>query len=367
MPFTLTWDMETHYEVAGEGHPLVLIHDLTLDGRIWNPQWKVFPRAARVVRYDLRGHGESSSPAAPFSADNLVLQLRTLLDTLKITRPVLVGHSFGAAIAVHFALRHRTRAAALVLASPAIWGAPGEGGSSDRALPGPSIDPGLLEDPRAHKKALKDWLESDLFAATRRNEQAFRWIENIVLAHGCAPWKSAEPFIRPDDWSNLPELDLPVLVLCGSDEDARLRGAARALGDRIRGARVIELPQAGRFANVESPADFNRRVLDFLQAESFARALPPGAEIPPKTRRKKKPRGDRKKPEGERFRPPPTEERPQPSKGKPERRRRRRRRPRSADETAPGRGGRSAPAEPPKEEKRSFWSRLFGKKKPKED
>ncbi|MFH1679911.1 MAG: alpha/beta hydrolase [Candidatus Eisenbacteria bacterium] len=366
MPSTLTWDMETHFETAGEGHPVVLIHGLTLDLRIWNPQWKVLSRGAHVVRYDLRGHGESSAPAGLYSAENLAMQLRTLLDALRISRPILVGHAFGAALALHFALLHRTRVAALVLANPEIWGAPVPEESAYQPGKSPIDDAGVVEDPRTCKRALQAWLQSPLFEATRRNQQAFRAIESIALAHGCAPWTRPEPFEQPDDWSSLSSIDIPTLVLFGSNEDAYFRAAARSLGERIPGTRVIELPETGHAANVEKPVEFNRHALEFLQALGFVGALRPGAEIPPKARRKKRPRGGRKKPEREPFRPPPPEEKPPASKPQRERRRRRRR-PRR-DEAAPAGGERPprekrpAPAEPPKEEKRGFWSRLFGKK-----
>jgi pimeloyl-ACP methyl ester carboxylesterase len=52
-------------EIAGAGEPLVLIHGFSLDHRMWDDQFEAFAQAYRVVRYDLRGFGQSALPAGP--------------------------------------------------------------------------------------------------------------------------------------------------------------------------------------------------------------------------------------------------------------------------------------------------------------
>ena len=59
-----------YYEVAGEGHPLVLIHGLLLDRRSWDKQFAEFAQRYKVVRFDLRGYGDSGivkQEAGPYS------------------------------------------------------------------------------------------------------------------------------------------------------------------------------------------------------------------------------------------------------------------------------------------------------------
>jgi 3-oxoadipate enol-lactonase len=51
-----------YYEIAGSGHPLVLIHGNTLDTRMWDDQFEVFVQQYRVLRYDVRGFGKSAVP-----------------------------------------------------------------------------------------------------------------------------------------------------------------------------------------------------------------------------------------------------------------------------------------------------------------
>ena len=60
---------ELYYEVAGTGHPFTLIHGLLLDRRSWDDQFEVFAQQYKVLRYDLRGWGDSAQEEAepPFS------------------------------------------------------------------------------------------------------------------------------------------------------------------------------------------------------------------------------------------------------------------------------------------------------------
>jgi pimeloyl-ACP methyl ester carboxylesterase len=99
-----------HYTQAGEGPDLVLVHGLTGNLAVWHLQmvpllWDHF----RITTYDLRGHGYSDAPPTGYDADQMAEDLRELLDALEIDRIVLVGHSFGADIALYFANLHPER------------------------------------------------------------------------------------------------------------------------------------------------------------------------------------------------------------------------------------------------------------------
>src|SRR4026207_91375 len=98
---------------AGPGEPLVLVHAGVAARRMWDPQWPAFAAAHRVVRYDLRGYGESLPPSGPWAQPADLLGLR---DGLGIARAHVVGTSVGAGIAVGAALAQPQAVASLVLA-----------------------------------------------------------------------------------------------------------------------------------------------------------------------------------------------------------------------------------------------------------
>lgn len=107
---TLHSGLRLHFLQTGGGPDLVLIHGITGNLAVWHLRmaallWDRF----RLTTYDLRGHGRSDMPPSGYDADSMAADLLELLDALEIERPSLVGHSFGADIALYFAHAHPDR------------------------------------------------------------------------------------------------------------------------------------------------------------------------------------------------------------------------------------------------------------------
>lgn len=109
---TLTYDDEGPRD--GEPTPLVLVHGWTANRHRWDHQMTHFADARRVIRLDLRGHGDSTGGGVRTIAE-LARDVLALLDHLKVERAVLVGHSMGGMIAQTIALDHPERVERLVL------------------------------------------------------------------------------------------------------------------------------------------------------------------------------------------------------------------------------------------------------------
>jgi pimeloyl-ACP methyl ester carboxylesterase len=120
MPKIRANGLNFHYQQAGEGPDVVLIHGVTGDLSIWFlcQAMGVLARSFRVTAYDLRGHGYSDvSPSGYTSADQAGDAI-AIMDALGIDRAMLVGHSFGGVIAMHAAVLHPGRIEAVVLSDP---------------------------------------------------------------------------------------------------------------------------------------------------------------------------------------------------------------------------------------------------------
>src|SRR5438132_1412700 len=76
------------YEASGAGEAVVLIHAFSVDRRMWAPQITALEGRFNVIRYDLRGHGKSEGPLAPYAPYE---DLRSVLDALAISRATLIG------------------------------------------------------------------------------------------------------------------------------------------------------------------------------------------------------------------------------------------------------------------------------------
>ncbi|MER5918045.1 alpha/beta hydrolase [Streptomyces sp. NPDC001982] len=103
------------YVVAGDGPPVVLVHAGVADHRMWDAVVPALAERHTVIRYDLRGFGESVPPTGPFSETD---DLRRLLDHLGHERVRLVGASWGGRVAVDFTLTHPGRVHSLALLAP---------------------------------------------------------------------------------------------------------------------------------------------------------------------------------------------------------------------------------------------------------
>src|SRR5438552_3203312 len=116
-------DTELYYDLAGAGHPLTLAHGLLLDRSSWDAQFGVFAQQYTVMRYDLRGWGDSAQePAEPLYSPRQ--DLLSLLDYLNIHTTYLLGLSGGGTIVLDFTLEHPDRVDALILVASGLSGYP---------------------------------------------------------------------------------------------------------------------------------------------------------------------------------------------------------------------------------------------------
>jgi pimeloyl-ACP methyl ester carboxylesterase len=92
-------EAKIYYEIAGSGIPLILVHGFSLDRRMWDDQFAFLATEYRVIRYDVRGFGNSTDvPVQPYSYPD---DLMRLMDHIGIEAAHLVGLSMGG--------RHRGR------------------------------------------------------------------------------------------------------------------------------------------------------------------------------------------------------------------------------------------------------------------
>jgi pimeloyl-ACP methyl ester carboxylesterase len=111
-----------HYQQAGEGPDVILIHGVTGDLSIWFlcRAMGTLARSFRVTAYDLRGHGYSEVPPSGYTSADQAGDTLAIMDALEIDRAMLVGHSFGGVIAMHTAALHPDRIEAVVLSDPSF-------------------------------------------------------------------------------------------------------------------------------------------------------------------------------------------------------------------------------------------------------
>lgn len=211
----------------GRSPVVVFLHGLVIDNlsslfySLANP---VAEAGADAILYDLRGHGLSDCPRSGYTIDDSVADLIGLLDALGIDEPAhLVGHSYGASIALRAGLRSHDRVASLVLIEPHCSES-GDGGAWVEDIAD------LLT-----ANALNfehTYLPQDESTLGRRRARPFRAADDLLNGTTLVEDVSAAPPFSPDELSGLA---VPVLSIWGEHTD--LATSAMSLAASLPGGR----------------------------------------------------------------------------------------------------------------------------------
>ena len=247
------------YEVAGQGTPVVLIHGGQMDRRMWDPQFELFAKSFRVVRYDVRGYGRSATASLPYSD---VDDLAALLDDLKIPKAHLVGLSLGGRIAIDFAVVHLERVASLVAVAPGLSGFPSDDDDAWIALWREAQEKG-------GEAAAEMWLKDPFMVPAMEHPELAPRLRQLAVDNA-RTWLSnplLEKRLDPPAAKRLAEIRVPVLVVIGDRDVPHMQKVADRLAAEVKGAKKVIIPGAGHISNMEKPEEFNKAVLPFLKSQ----------------------------------------------------------------------------------------------------
>lgn len=252
---TLVWlaDLRLNAELSGPdtAPPVVLIHGLGLDARVWRA---LMPALCghRVLRLDLRGHGGSDTPAAPYAMGALIRDVERLIDYFGLTGTVVLGAGEGGLIAQGLAIKRLDLVRGLALtgsatrfANPTVW----ETRLARLREAGPDLDAdcSALLGPR--------WRQSPALAEVRAMLETTRPDGRLGLASAIA---------SADFYRTTATLRLPTLVLAGADDRKTPPDLQRELADLVSGAGFRLIRGASHLAMLTHPAGFSEPLLDFL-------------------------------------------------------------------------------------------------------
>ena len=252
-----------HHEETGTGEAVVLLHGGALDLRMWDDQVPALARRHRVIRFDARGHGRSSTPTTPFRQCDDVAEL---LGRLGVERATLVGLSMGAGAATDTALEYPHLVSGLV-----VCGA----GTNE-----PTFDDPWMRDVQRR------------MAEAQARLDAPAWIDLFLLMGVVGPYRDASGVdpevlarcremiadtvahhVRPDavaphhvagSWARLGEIAVPALGIYGELDAPDHVAMVERFAAAVDGSRVVRIGGAAHMPNMERPADFNAALLEFL-------------------------------------------------------------------------------------------------------
>jgi 3-oxoadipate enol-lactonase len=225
---------------------------------MWDPQMPVLAKKFKVLRFDTRGHGQSSAPAGEYTLEQLADDLKGLLDALGIKQTHYAGLSMGGMIAQAFALKYPGVFQSMVLADTTSRRPPnaaqmwGERIQNAQAKGMGAIVQGTLERwfTEPYRNARKDVMER--IGNDIRNTPVAGFV-------GCC-----HAISKVDYLDRLKEIKVPALVMVGEQDHGTPPEAARAIQANLPGSELKIIPSAAHLSNVEQADEFNKSMTDFL-------------------------------------------------------------------------------------------------------
>jgi proline iminopeptidase len=274
-------DVDLHYRRVGEGPPLVVVHGGPGMGHDYMRGLDVLADGRQLIYYDQRGSGETplGDPDRVTFAGSIA-DLEGLREALGIEELDLLGHSFGAWIAILYAAACPERVHSLVLANtgpPAVpelmkqFGANMEAGRTreDRAEMEriESSDAYANREPATLEELYR--LRYTPFFREREDARLFEPHFTAITAENVLEFvdRMMRDFSEHDPIGSLERIPCPTLVVHG-ELDPIPEEFARLLVERIPKARYARIERASHFAFLEDPALFADAVLPFLRSIS---------------------------------------------------------------------------------------------------
>src|SRR4030088_1791690 len=238
-----------HYEVHGDGAPLLLTHGYSSTSAMWQGQVAALSRDHKLVLWDMRGHGRSDYPADPaaYSEALTVADMAALLDEVGAGTAIVGGLSLGGYMSLAFYRMHPERVRALLIID---------------------TGPGFKKDEARevwNKRALEtgDRFEREGLAVLK---SASRERSSVSHRDAAGLARAARGMLTQRDArviESLPNIKVPSLLVVGADS-APVLAASDYMAAKIPKAKKVVIPAAGHAVNIDQPQAFIDAVLPFL-------------------------------------------------------------------------------------------------------
>jgi 3-oxoadipate enol-lactonase len=259
MPFLELKDAQIYYEFLGdEGAPiLVFSNSLGTSLAMWEPQIPALSQDFHILRYDTRGHGQSSVRNGPYTIEQLADDVLGLLDKLDLERVDFCGLSMGGMIGLSLALRMPNRLRKLILCNTA-----------------PKIGSPEMWNTRIHTvrkggmRAVVDSVLERWFTPAFRTASpaAIDSTKQMLLTTPVEGYAACCAAVRDmDARDSVAGIEVPALIISGTHDPVTPPADGHFMAERIAGAEYKELP-AAHLSNIEASAAFTMEVSSFLKA-----------------------------------------------------------------------------------------------------
>jgi 3-oxoadipate enol-lactonase len=251
-------DIDLYYKDNGDGPALLFIHGMCGDADVWAGQVMRLADRFRCITYDRRGHTRSTLGAEPESVATHAADAAALIEALGLSRPIVVGSSGGARIAVELARTRPELLAGAVFSEPPLFGIEPAVGNAFMAEIGAAVRPAAQSGgPAAAVDAFFPFVCPGLWSQLdEAAKDRYRKNGPMMLAEF-----SGAPY--PLTAEDAATIGLPCLVIAGTISHPALRTMAITLARALPDARLVQLEGSGHVTYAERPDEFSHAVAAF--------------------------------------------------------------------------------------------------------
>lgn len=258
MPTIPVRDTTLYYEQTGTGPQLLFVHGMCGNADVWAGQAERLGDQFTCITYDRRGHTRSALGTEPESVQTHAADAAALIEALELSRPVVVGSSGGARIAVELARTRPDLLAGAILSEPPIVSLEPEAGQSFLSEIGSVVAPAAQTGgPRAAVDAFFPLVCPGLWSVLdETGRDRLRANGDMMLAEF-----AGRPYVL--DRAQAAGIEVPALVIAGTTSHPALRAIAVTLARTLPTARLLTLTGSGHVTYFERPDEFAAAVRDF--------------------------------------------------------------------------------------------------------
>jgi pimeloyl-ACP methyl ester carboxylesterase len=253
----LTTPLPLEYVQSGSGTPLLLLHGFPFDHTIWREQVAALSDISRVITPDLRGHGRSPAPTGAYSMDLMAQDVLLTLDDMGVEKAIWVGHSMGGYVTL----------AAWRLAPERFLGF-GLVASNHRADSPEARDRRLSLAGQVEAVGSEAAVNPKVFAEgstpEERHVEATRQMTLNAQPEGIIGTLLAMA-ARPDSTDTLATINVPALIIGGAGDQLFKPEIPQQMAERIPGAKLVMVADAGHVPMLEQPQIVNDALRDLVK------------------------------------------------------------------------------------------------------
>jgi len=250
-------DITVAFEERGQGEPLVLIHGGLVSMRSWRDQTEHFAKTHRVIRFDLRGHGQTTRSSGAYTVPRFADDVEALLGHLDIESFFCWGHSLGGMIAQELARRDDARVRGLILADTTY--------TTNQTLTdqvSTALSRAVLS--LSSVKQIGSWASTHLGG---RSPEVGAYVREEFMEQARSRENAHKIFaavFRFDARQWLHHLRCPTLIMAAQDNDTTRRQGVQ-MAERIPGAEYVLIEEAGHMVHWDNREAVHEAVERFLE------------------------------------------------------------------------------------------------------